>query len=66
MKYIFWDDNFKGEAIGGYFIRNDLCKFLKKLQDGGKTPVGIKVDDSLNLEVIVKKGEINGNKNTES
>lgn len=53
----FWDDDFKGNARGGFFVRNDLHKFLQKLRDAGHEPVGIKVDDSFNLEVIVKVPE---------
>ena len=53
-KNIFWIDGFNGKARGGYYIRNDLFKFLKKLRDSGEEPVGLKVDDNWNLEVIVK------------
>lgn len=52
---IFWVDGFRGKAKGGFFIRNDLFKFLKKLKDSGETVVGIKIDDDWNLEVIVKE-----------
>ena len=50
---IFWDEQFKGTAQGGYFVRNDLFKFFKKLKDDNKKPVGIIVGDDWNLEVIV-------------
>ena len=53
----FWDDDFKGKAQGGYFVRNDLHLFFKKLRESGQKPVGIKVDDSFNLEVIVEVPE---------
>ena len=50
----FWKDG-DYEAVGGYYIRNDLKTFLQQLIDAGHEPVGIKVDmESLNLEVIVK------------
>ena len=51
---ILWKDGFKGNAKGGYFIRNDLFKFIKKIKDSGLEPVGIKIQDGWNLEVIVK------------
>ena len=51
----FWKDG-DYEAVGGYYIRNDLKTFLQQLIDAGHEPVGIKVDmESFNLEVIVKK-----------
>jgi len=44
------------DAVGGYFVRNDLKEFFQKLYEAGKEPVGIRVDmKSFNLEVIVKK-----------
>ena len=50
---IFWLDEFAGEAKGGYFLRSELSVFFNRLEDSGKTPVGIKVDDSKNLEILV-------------
>jgi len=50
----FWVDDFEGKAQGGFFVRNDLHLFFKKLREAGHEPVGIKVDDSFNLEVVVK------------
>lgn len=51
---IFWADG-DYDAVGGYFIRNNLKEFFQKLYEAGKEPVGIRVDmNSLNLEVIVK------------
>lgn len=52
-----WKDGFEGEAQGGYFIRNDLFKFIQKLRDSGLEPVGIKIEDDWNLEVIVAAKE---------
>ena len=52
---IFWLDEFKGEAQGGYFIRNDLLKFFKLLEVEGFNPVGIKYDGTWNLEILVEK-----------
>jgi len=57
MENVFWIDDFEGKAQGGFFVRNDLHKFFQKLRETGHEPVGIKVDDSFNLEVIVKVPE---------
>ena len=57
---IFWLDGWEGKAEGGYFIRNDLFKFLARLQESNRTPVGIAIDDSWNLEVIVEAAEKRG------
>ena len=51
---IFWLEDFEGSAQGGYFIRNMLKDFFIKLEESGKTPVGIKYDGSYNLEILVK------------
>lgn len=55
MDNIFWDEHFKGKAKGGYYIRNDLFKFFRKLKEAGEAPVGIRVQDDWNLEVIVEE-----------
>ena len=52
---IFWLEEFtEGAATGGFFVRNTLKEFIKKLEDDGKEVVGIKIDDTFNLEVIIK------------
>jgi hypothetical protein len=51
---IFWLEDFEGSAQGGYFIRNMLKDFFIKLEENGKTPVGIKYNGSYNLEILVK------------
>ena len=54
IELTFWKDG-DYEAVGGYYIRNDLKTFLQQLIDAGHEPVGIKIDmESFNLEVIVK------------
>lgn len=53
-KKIFWLDGFNGYAEGGYFLRNDLKDFFKKLEERGIRPVGIRYDGSYNLEIIVE------------
>lgn len=57
QKDIFWLNEWEGRAKGGYFVRNDLSKFFEKLRGAGLKPVGISVDESLNLEVIVESPE---------
>ena len=54
---IFWLDKWEGKAQGGYFIRNDLFQFFAKLEESGKKPIGIKVDDGWNLEIIIEAKE---------
>ena len=39
---------------GGFFVRNDLFKAFRKLRADGEEPIGIRVDDSWNLEIICK------------
>tara|TARA_R110000851_G_scaffold330546_1_gene503493 strand:- start:205 stop:393 length:189 start_codon:yes stop_codon:yes gene_type:complete len=52
---IFWLEDFTdGKAVGGHFVRNTLKEFIKRLEDNGKKVVGIKVDDTFNLEVIIE------------
>ena len=52
---IFWLEEFTdGAATGGFFVRNTLKEFIKRLEDDGKEVVGIKIDDTFNLEVIIK------------
>lgn len=53
-KQIFWLGEWKGKAKGGYFIRNDLCNFFKKLKENNIKPVGIAVDEGFNMEIIVE------------
>ena len=63
MEKTFWIDGFEGEAMGGYFIRNGLFQFLETLESHNLKPVGIKVEDSWNLEVlVVKENQITENK----
>lgn len=51
---IFWKDG-DYEAVGGFFVRNNLKEFFNVLIETGHEPVGIKIDlESFNLEVIVK------------
>jgi len=53
-KKIFWKEDFQGEATGGFYVRNDLFKFIKKIEESGRNPIGIIIDDDWNLEVLVE------------
>ena len=44
---IFFDESFDGIAKGGIFVRNDLFKFFKKLNESNIRPVGIIVTELL-------------------
>lgn len=55
---IFWLQNFKGSAKGGFFVRNLLKEFVEKLEQSGYNLVGIKYDGTYNLECIVEKKEV--------
>ncbi len=50
----FWLDKFEGGAKGGYFVRNDLVKSIKKLESQGLKVVGIRFDGTWNLELITE------------
>jgi len=52
---IMFVDGFEGVAEGGFFVRNDLFRFIKKLEKSGEKVIGIRVDDSWNLEIIVER-----------
>lgn len=56
MEQIFWKDG-DFEAVGGIYLRNDIFKFFKTLEEKGIKPVGIKVDDGWNLEILVENNE---------
>jgi len=54
---IFWLDKWNGNAIGGFFVRNDLFKFFEKCEKAGLKIVGIKKPNDWNLEIICEKNE---------
>lgn len=56
---VFWDEAFTGEAVGGYFVRNDLKNFISLLEKQNLRPVGIKFNGTFNLEIIVEKPKEN-------
>lgn len=52
---IFWLDTFQGEkSYGGYYFRSEIHKHVKRIESEGKEVVGIIVDDTWNLEFIIK------------
>lgn len=53
----FWIDEFQGNAVGGYFIRNNLKDFISRLNETGRKVVGIKFNGTYNLEIIVEANE---------
>ena len=58
MDSIFWKDGWEGEAKGGiYFRAFDLNKFINNLEIKGESVVGIKFDDSNNIELIIEETE---------
>lgn len=56
MEKIFWVDG-DFEAVGGIYLRNDLFKFFEKLEEKGIKPVGIKIDGTWNIEILVQNNE---------
>ena len=63
MESIFWKDGFNGNAEGGIMFRAfDLVKFVKKVESNDMEVVGIKFDDSNNIELITHKKNKNGEK----
>ena len=51
---LFWLDRFEGKARGGYYVRSDLSKLIKKLEETGQKVVGIEVDGTWNLHLITE------------
>jgi hypothetical protein len=52
---LFWLEHWEGKAKGGFFVRNDLKKFVEKLEASGYKLVGLKYDGTYNLECIVEE-----------
>lgn len=51
-RQFFWLDGHKGEAMGGYYIRNNLKESVDKFLANGLQVVGFVYDGSYNLELI--------------
>lgn len=61
---VFWTTDVKDNTpyIGGLYYRSDIKDFVKRVEaDGDKKIVGIKIDDTYNLEFIYREVEIKSN-----
>ena len=52
---IYWQDNKDGEFKDGYYVRCDIHKSIKMFEEKGFEVIGIKIDDSWNIEFICKE-----------
>ena len=61
---VFWvaDVSHNTPYIGGLYYRSDIKDFVERVEaDGDKKIVGIKIDDTYNLEFIYKEIEVETN-----
>lgn len=61
---VFWTDDVKPntEYIGGLYYRSEIKDFVERVEaDGDKEIVGIKIDDTYNLEFIYREIEVKTN-----
>jgi hypothetical protein len=59
MEGIFWKEGFEGDCKGGIMFRAfDLNKFIKLIEVKGDNVIGIKFDNSNNIELIIEEKEI--------
>ena len=61
---VFWTNDVKPntEYIGGLYYRSEIKDFVQKVEaDGDKEIVGIKIDDTYNLEFIYREIEVKTN-----
>ena len=59
-RIVMWDmQNAKTDTPynGGYYFRSDLKDFVERIQSQGNKVVGIVIDDTYNLELIVQEEE---------
>jgi len=59
-RIVMWDmQNAKPDTpySGGYYFRSDLKDFVERIQSQGNKVVGIVIDDTYNLELIVQEEE---------
>jgi len=54
---IFWLQDFDGECVAGFKKVNPLASQFKELIDQGLTPVGIKYDGTINIDIVVAKDQ---------
>ncbi len=52
-KQIFWLDGWDGKARGGLYFRSDLSKLIEKAEGAGAKAVGIVVDGTWNIELLM-------------
>ena len=61
---VFWTTDVQDNTpyIGGLYYRSEIKDFVEKVEtDGDKKIVGIKIDDTYNLEFIYKEIEVKTN-----
>ena len=61
---VFWVNNVEQETpyIGGLYYRSEIKDFVAKVEaDGDKEIVGIKIDDTYNLEFIYREIKVKTN-----
>ena len=61
---VFWTNDVKPntEYIGGLYYRSEIKDFVERVEaDGDKEIVGIKIDDTYNLEFIYREIEVKTN-----
>ena len=61
---VFWTNDTKPntEYIGGLYYRSEIKDFVERVEaDGDKEIVGIKIDDTYNLEFIYREIEVKTN-----
>jgi DNA excision repair protein ERCC-3 len=49
---IYWDETYKGNCKGGFFIRSNLFELIKKFEDKGYKVVGIKVKKNYEFKLL--------------
>jgi hypothetical protein len=54
MKKIYWIEDWEGKAKGGLYFRCDLFKWVQKAEESGMKVVGIAIDESWDMELIVE------------
>ena len=58
MDSIFWKEGFEGNCKGGIMFRAfDLNKLIKLIEVKGDNVIGIKFDNSNNIELIIEEKE---------
>ena len=61
---VFWTNDVKPNTdyIGGLYYRSEIKDFVERVEaDGDKEIVGIKIDDTYNLEFIYREIEVKTN-----